>query len=129
MVRYASTFALLGFVVTIVAAFYSEVPIGDVIERAVFWATLCGLLGVAVSIVVDRMVSEMALPTVEEEIEAEKHERELRSYRETMRELAERFPRESRTSESSPEKPQAGIPKPDNALGENSSPAESPAVG
>ncbi len=101
MGRYAATFGMLGFLATIALAFFNEATITVVISQAVFWTVVCALAGVAISVAAKKLVAEIELPTVEDEIEAEKHQRDLAKYRERMKQLAEQFPRTARESHQS----------------------------
>ncbi|MCA8959695.1 MAG: hypothetical protein KDC38_04250 [Planctomycetes bacterium] len=96
MGRYVSTFALIGFLGTILFAFFGEASLSAVLSRALFWTFVGGTFGVVVGVAARRLVAEIQLPSVEEEMLRERHEAELRAYRTRMRELAERFPRAAR---------------------------------
>ena len=126
MGRYAATFGLLGFLTTVTLAFFNQAPVPEVLSKALFWTVVCALFGVVASIAAKRLVQEIELPSIEEEIEAEQHQRELAKYRKRMSDLAELYPSSAREPLESQEKSPDLPPTTDNAEEGESSPEPQP---
>lgn len=74
MIRYASTFAMLGFIGVLVLQFGSSADLGEILIRGLFWGVVCALFGALIGCGLRSIVNDVDLPSVDEELRLQNQE-------------------------------------------------------
>jgi len=80
MFRYAVVFGLLGFLISTFMGFVGETDLTEVLLRSMFWGVCFTVAGASIGFVAGKVVSEVDLPSDQEEADAQRYERRMREY-------------------------------------------------